>query len=83
MAGATESTKADPDPGAARLATGSPALRLPACGHSWRLNPGVPEPLVAEWAGHTVEVLLRIYAHGIEGDDERWFGPMDDALGRG
>jgi len=51
-------------------------------GVSWRLNAGTPAPLVAEWAGHTVEVLLRIYAHCIDGDDERWFGPMDDALGR-
>ena len=33
-----------------------------------------PGPLVAEWAGHTVEVLYRIYAHCIDGDDERWFG---------
>jgi hypothetical protein len=38
---------------------------------------------VAEWAGHTVEVLLRIYAHCIDGDDERWFGPMEKALVRG
>jgi integrase len=51
-------------------------------GISWRLNAGTPVPLVAEWAGHTVEVLLRIYAHCIDGDDERWFGPVDDALGR-
>jgi integrase len=65
----------------------SPLARRPYdCRHagvSWRLNAGVPAPLVAEWAGHTVEVLLRIYAHCIEGDDDRWFGPMDDALGRG
>lgn len=52
-------------------------------GVSWRLNAGTPAPLVAEWAGHTVEVLLRIYAHCIDGDDERWFGAMEDALGRG
>jgi integrase len=52
-------------------------------GVSWRLNAGIPAPLVAEWAGHTVEVLLRIYAHCIDGDGERWFGPMEDALGRG
>jgi hypothetical protein len=42
---------------------------------------GTSATLVAQWAGHTVEVLLRTYAHCIEGDD-RWFGPMDDALGR-
>ena len=51
-------------------------------GVSWRLNAGTPAPLVDEWAGHTVEVLLRIYAHCIDGDDERWFGAMEHALGR-
>jgi integrase len=51
-------------------------------GVSWRLNAGTPAPLVAEWAGHTVEVLLRIYAHCIDGDDHRWFGPMESALDR-
>ena len=30
-----------------------------------------------------LEVLLRIYAHCIDGDDHRWFGSMEDALGRG
>jgi integrase len=52
-------------------------------GVSWRLKAGTPAPLVAEWAGHTVEVLLRIYAHCIDGHDERWFGPTGDALGMG
>ena len=65
----------------------SPLARRPYdfrhAGVSWRLNAGTPAPLVAEWAGHTVEVLLRIYAHCIDGDDERWFGPMEKALGRG
>jgi integrase len=50
-------------------------------GISWRLNAGTPAPLVAEWAGHTVEVLLRIYTHCLDGDDERWFGRMEQALG--
>jgi len=66
---------------------GSPLARRPYdfrhAGVSWRLNSGVPAPLVAEWAGHTVEVLFRVYAHCIDGDDDRWFEPMDDALGRG
>jgi hypothetical protein len=31
-----------------------------------------PGILVTEWAGHTVEVLLRIYAHCIDGDDDRF-----------
>jgi hypothetical protein len=37
--------------------------------------------LVAEWSGHTVEVLYRIYAHCLDGDDERWFSRMEQALG--
>jgi len=37
--------------------------------------------MVAEWAGHTIEVLYRIYAHCPDGDDERWFARMEQALG--
>jgi integrase len=33
------------------------------------LNAGVPAPQVAEWAGHSVEVLLRIYAKCVEGQE--------------
>ena len=50
-------------------------------GVSWRLNAGTPATLVAEWAGHTVEVLYRIYAPCLDGDDERWFGRMEQVLG--
>jgi integrase len=50
-------------------------------GVSWRLNAGAPGPQVAEWAGHSVEVLYRIYAHCIDGDDERWHKRMEDLLG--
>jgi hypothetical protein len=31
------------------------------------LNAGVPAPQVAEWAGHSVDVLLRVYARCIYG----------------
>ncbi len=62
----------------------SPLARKPYdfrhAGISWRLNAGTPAPLVAEWAGHTVEVLYRIYAHCLDGDDERWFTRMEQAL---
>jgi len=65
----------------------SPLARKPYdfrhAGVSWRLNAGAPPPQVAEWAGHTVEVLHRIYTHCIDGDDERWFGAMENALGEG
>ncbi|MEQ4717656.1 hypothetical protein [Nonomuraea sp. B19D2] len=40
-----------------------------ACVSMW-LNAGVPAPQVAEWAGHSVDVLLRIYAKCIVGQDE-------------
>jgi len=63
----------------------SPLARRPYdfrhAGVSWRLNAGVPGPQVAEWAGHSVEVLYRTYAHCIDGDDERWHKQMEDFLG--
>ena len=34
------------------------------------LNAGVPATQVAEWAGHSVNVLLRVYATCIVGQDE-------------
>jgi integrase len=34
------------------------------------LNAGVPAPQVAEWAGYSVGVLLRVYAKCITGQDE-------------
>nr|WP_318528337.1 hypothetical protein [Nonomuraea gerenzanensis]SBP00069.1 phage integrase family protein [Nonomuraea gerenzanensis] len=40
-----------------------------ACVSTW-LNAGVPATQVAAWAGHSVEVLLRIYAKCVAGQDE-------------
>src|SRR5690349_5355127 len=34
------------------------------------LNAGVPAPTVARRAGHSVDVLLRVYANCVDGDDE-------------
>jgi len=34
------------------------------------LNAGVPPTRVAEWAGHSVNVLLRVYAKCVYGQDE-------------
>jgi integrase len=34
------------------------------------LNAGVPAPQVAEWAGHSVDVLLRVYAKCISGQQD-------------
>ncbi|WP_214111403.1 tyrosine-type recombinase/integrase [Acrocarpospora catenulata] len=40
-----------------------------ACVSTW-LNAGVPATQVAAWAGHSVDVLLKIYAKCIVGQDE-------------
>jgi len=40
-----------------------------ACLSSW-LNGGVAATQVAEWAGHSVEIVLRVYAKCLEGQDE-------------
>ncbi|MBS2547413.1 tyrosine-type recombinase/integrase [Catenulispora sp. NL8] len=45
------------------------------------LNAGVPPTQIAEWAGHSVEVLLRVYAKCIDGQDEVARRRIEDALG--
>ena len=52
-------------------------------GVSLRLNAGVPPTQVAEWAGHSVEVLLTIYAKCIHSRDQVWFALIERALGPG
>ena len=46
----------------------------------WRLNSGVPAPEVAKWAGHSVEVLTRIYAGCVVGLDDVWIARMSAGL---
>jgi integrase len=46
------------------------------------LNAGVSPTQVAEWAGHSVDVLLTIYAKCIDGDAHRNRTKIDQALGR-
>ncbi|GLZ15470.1 hypothetical protein Acsp04_57050 [Actinomadura sp. NBRC 104425] len=50
-----------------------------ACVSTW-LNGGVPAPQVAEWADHSVEVLLRVYAKCIDGQDETSKRRIEQAL---
>jgi integrase len=45
------------------------------------LNGGVPPTTVAEWAGHSVEVLLRIYAKCLDGGDALVRRRVEAALG--
>ena len=62
----------------------SPLARRPydlqhACLSTW-LNGGVPATQVAEWAGHSVDVLLRIYAKCIVGQHEITKRRISEAL---
>ena len=58
-----------------------PLMRRPYdLGHAGitrRLNEGVDEVTVAAWAGHSVEVLRRIYHHSVGGQDEILIARMD------
>jgi integrase len=47
---------------------------------TWRLNSGVPATEVAAWAGHSVEVLTRVYARCVVGLENVWIGRMDETL---
>ncbi len=62
----------------------SPLARRPydlrhACVSTW-LNAGVPPAQVAEWAGHGVDVLLRVYAKCVDGADEAAIKRIEQAL---
>lgn len=66
--------------------------RLPARGHTLRPTPrrgvhvaqrGVPATNVAEWAGHSVEILLKIYAKCLDGGTEVLRQRVQQALGHG
>jgi integrase len=51
-----------------------------ACVSTW-LNGGIPAAQVAEWAGHSVAVLLKIYAKCLYGQDAIAKRRIEDALG--
>ncbi|MEV0584015.1 hypothetical protein [Nonomuraea sp. NPDC050310] len=44
------------------------------------LNAGVPAPEVAKRAGHSVDVLLRVYAKCMDGQQEQINGKINEAL---
>ncbi len=44
------------------------------------LNAGVPAPQVAEWAGHSVDVLLRVYAKCIAGQQAEAQRRIEEAM---
>ena len=45
------------------------------------LAAGVPATQVATWAGHSVEVLLKVYAHVVAGQEDAARRRIEDALG--
>jgi integrase len=47
---------------------------------SW-LNGGAPPTQVAEWAGHSVNVLLRVYAKCLDGQQHAARRRIEEALG--
>lgn len=49
-------------------------------GVPWRLNAGVPPTEIAAWAGHSVEMLLRVYARCVAGLEDVWISRMDATL---
>jgi integrase len=49
-------------------------------GVTWQLNSGVPATEVAAWAGHSVEVLMRVYARCVTGLEDVWITRMDGTL---
>jgi integrase len=75
---------------AARLIALTPAQhRSPLAGRPYDLrhaavslwlNAGVPATQVAEWAGHSIHVLLKVYAKCIEGQDQAARRRVDEGL---
>jgi integrase len=51
-----------------------------ACVSTW-LNGGIPPAQVAEWAGHSVAILLKIYAKCLDGQDAISKRRIEEALG--
>ncbi|MGX7676605.1 hypothetical protein [Plantactinospora sp. DSM 117369] len=52
----------------------------PAAGASLWLNAGLPAPEVADRAGHSVDVLLKVYAKCLDGDRSRMNERIEAAL---
>lgn len=62
----------------------SPLARRPydlrhAAVSTW-LAAGVPPTIVAQWAGHGVDVLLKVYAHAVDGQAEIAMKRIEEAL---
>lgn len=49
-------------------------------GVSMRLYAGVPAQQVADWAGHSLEMLLNVYSKVLEGFEKRWQKQIDEFM---
>jgi integrase len=62
----------------------TPLMRRPydlrRWGITWRLNSGVPATEIAAWAGHSVEMLMRVYARCVADMEDVWIARMDATL---
>ena len=62
----------------------TPLMRRPYdlrhSGITWRLNSGVPATEIAAWAGHSVEMLMRVYARCVAGLEDVWIARMEATL---
>jgi integrase len=62
----------------------SPLMKRPYdlrhSGITWRLDSGVPDAQVATWAGHSVEMLRRVYAGRADGLEGIWITRMAQTL---
>lgn len=60
---------------------GTPLMRCPYdlrhSGVTCRLNSGVPAAEIAASAGHSMEVLMRVYARWVVGRGDVWIARMD------
>ncbi|THV29637.1 tyrosine-type recombinase/integrase [Glycomyces paridis] len=50
-------------------------------GVSLRLYAGVPPQQVADWAGHSLEMLYNVYSKVLDGFEKRWQDQMDKFMG--
>jgi hypothetical protein len=62
------------------LASSRDPSGLEASGITWRLDSGVPDAQVAAWAGHSVEMLRRVYAGRADGLEGGWITRMAQTL---
>ena len=76
-----------PEKALSEAQTATPLARRPydlrhAAVSLW-LNAGVPATQVAEWAGHSANVLLKVYAKCLDGQDEVARRRVEAALNEG